>query len=170
MEVQLHKQIKDVNMKPITTFLTFLTYILFGSCVNQQTEPLIKSFVDEMIISGEIDKIEKYLDLGENVKSKPEYLTFFQENFNSIKSKMEEECNLNYELFTFDDARESGIKTVQQYEKKYSKFEHVYFVVCNEKVIMPIISENNKIISFQSSILKKNGGDYSPFFLNDQPF
>lgn len=157
-------------MKTKIFFFILLAPILFNNCVEDQSNSLVKNFVDEMIISGEIDKIEKYLDLGKNVKSKPEYLTFFQENFISIKSKMEEECNLNYGLFTFDDARKSGIKTVQQYEKKYSEFEHVYFVVCNEKVIMPIILENNKIISFQSGILKKNGGDYSPFFLNEQPF
>lgn len=151
-------------MKPI---MIFLTYILFCCSTNQQSKPPIKSFVDELIISGEIGEIEDYLDLGENVKSKPEYLTFFKENFASIKNRMIEECNLNYKLLTFDEARNLKINTVEQYEKNYSKFEHVYFVVCNGEIILPIIQENNKVISFQSNILKNLGGDYSPFLLNE---
>ncbi|KAB5491773.1 MULTISPECIES: hypothetical protein [Flagellimonas] len=153
-------------MKTIMIFLTFISNVLIGACANHQSSTLIENFVDEIVISGKIDKIEEFLDLGEDIKSNPEYLAFFKENFASIKDTMEEGCSLEYELFTFDEARKSNINTIGQYEKNYSKFDHVYFVVCDGKIILPIIQENNKIISIQSSMLKKLGGDYSPFLLN----
>ncbi|TXK01943.1 hypothetical protein [Flagellimonas aequoris] len=119
-----------------------------------------------MIISGEVDKIDEYLDLGEDVKSKPEYLTFFKENFMSLKNTMVEGCNLDYEVLTMNEARDLNVNDIVQYEKNYSKFEQVYFVVCNGKIILPIIEKDNRIISFQSSMLKKLEHDYTPFLLN----
>lgn len=147
-------------------FLIFISCVLESACTNHHSSTLIENFVDEVIISGKTNKIEEYLDLGENVTSNPEYLTFFKENFASIKDSMDKGCGLEYELLTFDEARKSNIHTIGQYEKNYSKFEQVYFVICDGKIILPIIQENNKIISVQSSILKKLGGDYSPFLLN----
>ncbi|RIV70514.1 hypothetical protein D2U88_09045 [Flagellimonas aequoris] len=139
---------------------------MFSSCTKQQPKSLVKNFIDELIISGEVDKIDEYLDLGEDVKSKPEYLTFFKENFMSLKNTMVEGCNLDYEVLTMNEARDLNVNDIVQYEKNYSKFEQVYFVVCNGKIILPIIEKDNRIISFQSSMLKKLEHDYTPFLLN----
>lgn len=164
MEGQHHNQIKDVKMK-ITMML--LTLVFFSNCTDNQSNYLVKNFVEELIISGENDKIEEYIDLGAEVKSKTEYLDFFEEIFQSIRSELVDGCNLNYELLTFDEARNSNLSSFRQYEKNYAKFEQVHFIICGGKIVLPIIiNENNKIISFQSSVLKKLGGDYSPILLN----
>lgn len=162
-----NKPVKDNKMKTRMIFYTFLTFLLVSSCMENQPNFIVNGFVQELIISGEIDKIEEYLNLGEEVKSKTDYLAFFKESFQSIRNELADGCNLNYELLTFNQARNSDLSTFEQYEKKYSKFEKVYFIVCGEKIILPIIQKNNKIISFQSSILKKDGGNYSPFLLNE---
>ena len=39
-------------------------------------------------------------------------------------------------------------------------------VVCGKKIILPVITENNKIISFQTGIVKKKNQDLAPYLLN----
>ncbi|WP_127023537.1 hypothetical protein [Flagellimonas beolgyonensis] len=127
---------------------------------------MVKRFVDDIIVSGDVGKIEEYLDLGTEVKSNPDYLIFFKEYFKEIRGLLDKGCDFDYDLLTFEEAKKSDVKSIEQYEKYYSHYEQVFFIICNDQITLPLIVENDKIISFQSKMLKKYGGDYSPFLLN----
>ncbi|MGN7514371.1 MAG: hypothetical protein ACTHOM_08340 [Allomuricauda sp.] len=153
-------------MKTRAIFLSFLAVVVFYGCAQDQSKLLINNFVDELVVSGKIENIEEFLGLGEEVKSKPNYLAFLEKYFIYMRKELVDDCNMDYEVLSFDEAENSNLSTFHQYEKNYSKFKQVYFIICSGEIVLPIIIENNRVISFQSNILKKSGVDYFPFLLN----
>ncbi|MBO0329917.1 hypothetical protein [[Muricauda] lutisoli] len=153
-------------MKTRAIFLSFLAVVLFYGCAQDQSKLLINNFVYELVVSGKINNIEEFHGLGEEVRSKPNYLAFLEKYFIYMRKELVDDCNMDYEVLSYDEAKNSSLSTFHQYVKNYSKFKQVYFIICSGEIALPIIIENNRIISFQSNILKKSGGDYSPFLLN----
>ncbi|WP_164674205.1 hypothetical protein [Maribacter litoralis] len=152
-------------MKTNVYVFIVLMALLAESKLHAQ-ERLIEDFVENTILKEDVSNLKAFLSLSNNITNKEGYQEFFKKDFKSIKNSMGKDCETNYVIKDYKGAESMNLVDFNLYKKNYADFENVYFVICGKKIMLPVITENNKIISFQTGIMKKQNQDLTPYLLN----
>ncbi|MBQ4913299.1 hypothetical protein J8L85_02535 [Maribacter sp. MMG018] len=147
-------------------YILIVMIALFAGCKLNSQDRLIRNFVENAILKEDVSNLSAYLALSNRITNKAGYQEFFEKNFKSIKDSMGKGCEAKYTIKDYKSAESMNLEDFNRYKQNYVAFENVYFVVCGKKIILPVITENNKIISFQTGIVKKKDQDLAPYLLN----
>lgn len=137
-----------------------------SSCYEYQDEKeQIEKFVDNIIIQekSNLNEIEEYVNLNLVKKSQKdkEFLKEVLKKQTKILRGHIKENNDKYIILSHKEFE----KKYYEVNLIYSDYSKVYYIVCNELPIAPIIIEDGKIVSFFYGLTKHKRNSY-PWILN----
>lgn len=149
--------------------LVITVLFLMGQLLSCQTNDdlkIIDQFITKVILdeSFNIENISDYLSIGEDTskyKVKDLYLVL-QTNIDAIRQSLNS-CESDYKI---DSHYSVDRLLLDNYKLDYPDYEDVYYLFCDNKVVMPIIIKEGKIISFFTSLKKAESQHYKPWLLN----
>ena len=153
------------------SLLTFLLGVMISSCLSQEVEneniALIDEFVQEMVFNQKISKstINSYFDIAND--NYEEMIPFFQSTFSDLQEKIGVKCSKQYQILSYKEAKKIDIIGISSFEKGgYNKYPNAFFIVCGDTIMLPLILEGKKIISFSTALKSSSGDPSKPAFIN----
>lgn len=148
---------------------SILFVIIIGtqlSCAQSKNEDLIKDFLNEIVLNGNVNQVDSYLLIKDEFKSNENYDLFIKALLDLLKSELDNNSCENYEIVAFKEAIKLKLSNLERYLEEYQKYNNTFFMVCDSKIVIPFIIKENKIVSFSTTLSKSEKRDYYPMFLD----
>ncbi|MFV0539750.1 MAG: hypothetical protein ACK5MZ_00740 [Aestuariibaculum sp.] len=150
-------------------FTTILCLFLANTCqVNKekQEKDFIKSFVDNILIKKNQNQQDwnDYLELNNNLsEEKKEILNVIIRHEISVLNETLYKNDNKFRILGYKELKHNSLTP----NLKLDSLDDVYFLTSNNRILVPIIIKNKKIISFSYGMTKNTKYSY-PLLLNGQ--
>lgn len=154
-------------MKKKRTYILILLSLILTDCQESRekaTKDFIKSFVDNILIkkNKNTNDWNDYIAFDKNLSldKKETLVEIVNQQISNLNSILIENNN-EYSIISHYELDDHSLTT----NLKYEDFSKVYFIICSNKILTPVIVENDRIISFFYGITKHKRNSY-PWILN----
>lgn len=141
--------------------------LLWSSCEEENTsKKIVNSFVETTILNEEPSEksitdfiaFNPELSKEDQVKS----IELSQLVMGEIRDKIKA-CEHAYRIISY---QELSHEPLISYKFEYSEMENVYFLICNNKVLAPIVVKNGKVVAFYTQLNKTRENSFKPYLLD----
>lgn len=145
-----------------------LSILLFCKCSHSQDSniQIIDSFVKNVVLSESFnfENVSKYVNLNETSLgvNRDDASKILEMNLDDIKLNIFA-CKNFYQI-----TKHSNVDTElsRNYNLSYVNYDEVYYLLCDDKIITPIIVQHGKIVSFFIRLKKAKSQQAIPWLLN----
>ena len=141
----------------IISAVTFLIIAMSNNSFQTNPEEIISGFVTELKENqiSNMDLLNKYYFFRKSITQTDKKGIIFpilNSQLDLLRQKLNEDCS-KLEIIKHDDQYD----IVKLYKLKYSNFNKVYYITCNDSIATPVLVYRNKILSFSIYSKTKNG-------------